>query len=48
MICLIFIITNFYQCLITSNVLFDEADSGLEQEKKNILLDTVYIVFFFQ
>ena len=36
---------NVYQCSFTSNVLCDEVDRGLGHEK-NILLDTIYIVFF--
>ena len=34
---------NVYQCFFALNSLFDEVDRGPGHERKNILLDTIYI-----
>ena len=41
-----FSIVNVYQYFSTSNMLFNKIGRGLEHEKKNILLDTIYILVF--
>ena len=35
---------NVYQCFFTLNILLDKVDRGLGHGKKNILIDTIYIV----
>ena len=39
---------NVYQYFFTLNILFDEVDWGLGSGKKNVLLDTICIVFSFK
>ena len=40
-----FELSMFINASCTINILFDEVDRGPRHEKKNILLDTIYIIF---